>query len=104
VAAVQAILDALAPGDITVTAAAPAPSAVNYTITGVPVAMQAAVAAALASLHKNVIDAGQGIDLQSQVIPAVQAAAQTVGVNVTVPNADQPPIAGTLYTLGNITW
>lgn len=104
VAAVQAIINAVAPGTDTATVVAPTPSVTNYTITGVPAAMQAAVTLALQSLHKNVIGTGQGIDLQSLVIPAVQAAAKTMGVNVTVPAADLPPIAGTLYTFGAITW
>lgn len=104
VTAVQAIINARAPGDITATVAAPTPSVVNFTIANVPTQLRAAVTAALTAMFKSVVGVSQALDLQSQIIPIVQAAALTPGVNVTSPSADQPAISGTIYTMGSVTF
>jgi len=104
VAAVQAIINLAAPGTDVATVFAPTASPVNFTIHGVPVAQRAAVTAALQALFSSVVGEGQGVSLQGQIIPTVQGAALASGVTVVAPNADLPPIAGTIYTFGAPTY
>ena len=103
VADVQAAVDAKRPVTDDCIVFAPTPSAVNFTITGVDASAQAGITAALKALFAN-LELAQGLSLQDEIIPAVAGGAGTSPFDVTVPSADVGGAAGTLLTLGTISW
>lgn len=110
VAAVQAALDAERPITAEVTAAAPTPLEVDFTIAVTPntAEVQAAVEAELADLLFRVAEPGdgdgRGTVLRSQIQVAIGVAEGVEDFTLTVPGADVEPAVGELPVMGTITW
>lgn len=110
VAAVQAKLDSERPTTAEVTAVAPTPLSIDFTIAITPdnASTRAAVAAELADLlvreAKPDDGAGSGTILLSDIETSVRIAEGVTDRTVTVPAADVVPAAGELCVVGVITW
>lgn len=110
VTAVQAALDAKRPTTAEVTAAAPTPLSVAFTIHLSPdtTATRAAVSAELADLLFREGEpgdgAGRGTILHSHITTAIGDAEGVTDFTVTVPAGNVVPTLGELPVLGTITW
>jgi len=110
VALVQAALDAERPVTAEVTAVAPTPLAVAFTIAVTPNTTEAknAVSAELADLLFREAEpgdgAGKGTIKLSKMLVAIGVAEGVEDFTLTVPAADVVPAAGELAVLGTITW
>jgi len=111
VAAVQAALDEERPITAEVTALAPTPLEVDFTIAVVPntVAVQDAVEAELADLLLRLAEPGdgetdRGTILLSKIQTAIGVAQGIEDFTLTVPAADVVPALGELAVMGTITW
>lgn len=110
VAAVQAALDAERPITAEVTAEAPTPLEVDFTIELTPdtADVRAAVEAELTDLLFREAEPGDGVDRGTIKLSKIQVAIGVAeGVEdfaVTVPAADVVPATGELAIMGTITW
>lgn len=106
VAAVQVHIDAVRPVTAIATVEAPATQAVNISISSLlpsTTAVQEAVERALADLFIAEAEPGALMYL-SHIRAAISGAAGEIDSKVTAPTADIQAPAGTLLTLGTITW
>jgi uncharacterized phage protein gp47/JayE len=110
VALVQTALDEQRPITAEVTAAAPDPLEVAFTITPTPdtAAVRTAIEAELTDLFARVAEpgdgAGRGEVLLSQIRTAIGIAEGVTDYTLTVPAADVEPAVGELAVLGTVTW
>jgi uncharacterized phage protein gp47/JayE len=111
VAAVQAALDVQRPTTAEVTAAAPTPLAVGFTIAITPDTsdLRAAAVAELTDLLFRVAEPGDGVGRGtvrlSQIRTAIGVAVAPEGdYDLTVPAADVVPGTGQMPILGTVTW
>lgn len=106
----QDALDAERPTTAEVTAAAPDPLEVDFTIEITPDTpeVRAAVEAELADLLRRVAEpgdgAGRGTVLLSQIRTAIGVAAGVADYTLTVPSTDVVPAVGELAVTGDFTW
>jgi uncharacterized phage protein gp47/JayE len=107
---VQTALDERRPVAVEVTAAAPDPLEVDFTIAPTPdtSAVRAAIEAELVDLLARMAEpgdgAGRGNVLLSQIRTAIGIAEGVTDYTLTVPSADVEPAVGELAVLGTVTW
>jgi uncharacterized phage protein gp47/JayE len=110
VAAVQAALEAQRPITAEVTAVAPTPLEVDFTIELTPdtTPVRAAVEAELADLLRREAEpgdgAGRGTIKLSRILTAIGVAEGVEDFELTVPSADVVPATGELSVMGDVTW
>lgn len=107
VAAVQTYIDARRPVTDDCIVFAPIKQPVNFVFGGIVPNTEdeeAAVTTALQLFFALVPTLDEGLTLQDQIYPAIALASGLTGFNLTSPNVDVPGAAGTILTLGTITF